>query len=120
MNFLLKLIVTALAAYALSAVLPDINLERHGLLTAIWFVLILGILNAVVKPVLSFISFPITILTLGLFSLVINVIVVQLADFFTGGNIANGFFWPLIFAFLLSIITSVIDAMFGSDKKSAA
>ena len=121
MNFLLKLVLTAAAAYGLSMVLPDVNLERAGAGTAIWFVLMLGVMNAIVKPVLKFISFPITVLTLGLFTLVINVIIVQLADFLTfGTNVVEGFLWPLVFAFLLSIITTLIDKMFDRDTKATA
>lgn len=114
MNFLIKLILTALAAYGLGQVLPGIHFP--DITTALIFVLILSVLNAVVKPVLKLISFPITILTLGLFLLVINVAIIQLADFFIAENVVRGFINSLIFGFVLSIVTGILDAMFSSKK----
>ncbi len=114
MNFILKLVLTALAAYGLGQVLPGVHFPGIG--TALVFVLILGVLNAIVKPILKIIGFPLTVLTLGLFTLVINVAVIQLADLLIPGDLVQGFFMSLIFGFLLSLLTSVIDGMF-SDKK---
>ncbi|MBC7448292.1 MAG: phage holin family protein [Hymenobacteraceae bacterium] len=118
MNFLLKLVLTAAAALGLSYVLPGVHFGGIG--TAIWFVLMLGVMNAIVKPILKLISFPITILTLGLFTLVINVIVIQLADLLTPDDNVRGFIWSLLFAFGLSVITTVIDKMFDRDNKATA
>ena len=115
MNFLLKLVLTAAAALGLSYVLPGVHFGGIG--TAIWFVLMLGVMNAIIKPVLKFISFPINVLTLGLFTLVINVAVIQLADFLTPGDNVHGFIWSLVFAFVLSLITTAIDKMFSADDK---
>lgn len=120
MNFLIKLVLTAAAAYGLGYVLPGVEFEKHTFMTAVWFVLVLGVMNAVVKPILKLISFPINALTLGLFTLVINVAVIQLADLFTDGDVVQGFIWTLIFAFVLSLITAAIDKMFDNDKKVIA
>ncbi len=114
MNFLLKLVLTAAAAYLLGTVLPGVNFGGFG--TAIWFVLMLGIMNAVVKPILKLISLPVTVLTLGLFLLVINVVVIQLADMLTPGNVVDGFITSLIFAFILSLLTAGIDMLFAGKK----
>lgn len=114
MSFLLKLILTALAAYGLGQVLPGVHFPGVG--TALVFVLILGVLNAVVKPVLKLISLPVTILTLGLFLLVINVVVIQLADALIPGNLVAGFINSLIFGFVLSLVTAIIDSLFSGSK----
>jgi putative membrane protein len=114
MNFLLKLLLTAAAAYLLGSVLPGVHFGGFG--TAIWFVIVLGIMNAIVKPILKLISLPVTILTLGLFLLVINVAVIQLADLLTPGNVVDGFISSLIFAFVLSLLSAGIDMVFA-DKK---
>lgn len=114
MNFLIKLILTALAAYGLGQVLPGIHFP--DITTALIFVVILSLLNAVVKPILKLISLPITFLTLGLFLLVINVAIIQLADYFIAGNVVSGFFNSLLFGFALSIITGILDAMLRSKK----
>ncbi len=114
MNFLLKLVLTAAAAYLLGMVLPGVHFGGFG--TAIWFVLMLGVMNAVVKPILKLISLPVTVVTLGLFLLVINVAVIQLADALTPGNVVDGFLTSLIFAFVLSLLTAGIDMFFGEKK----
>lgn len=78
----------------------------------------LGLMNAIVKPILKLIGLPVTVLTLGIFLLVINVIVIQLADLLTPGDNVRGFIWSLLFAFILSLVTTAIDKMF--DKKDGA
>ena len=117
MNFLLKLILTAAAAFGLGYILPGVHFGGIG--TAIWFMLMLGVMNAVVKPLLKLISFPVNVLTLGLFSLVINVVVIQLADLLTPGDNVHGFVWSLLFAFVLSLITTLIDKMFDNRHEQA-
>ncbi|MDQ3291205.1 MAG: phage holin family protein, partial [Bacteroidota bacterium] len=80
-----------------------------GFGSAILLAIVLGILNAIVKPILIALSLPITIVTLGLFLLVINALIILLADYILTGFSVNGFFWALIFSFVLSILTSIVD-----------
>jgi putative membrane protein len=70
--------------------------------------LVLAILNAIVKPILIFITLPITVVTLGLFLFVINALIILLADKLLKGFQVNGFWWALLFSLLLSIVTSVL------------
>jgi putative membrane protein len=86
---------------------PHIVIDSYG--TAIIFVLVLGILNAIIKPLLIILTLPITILTLGLFLLVINVLMVLLAGKFVSGIHIDGFFWAFIFGILLSFISSTFS-----------
>jgi putative membrane protein len=72
-------------------------------------VIVMGLLNATVKPILKLIGFPITVLTLGIFLLVINVIIVKLADFLMSSFSVTGFLSALIFSIALSLVTSVVD-----------
>ena len=72
-------------------------------------VIVLAILNAVVKPILKIIGFPITILTLGLFLLVINALIVMMASYLLSGFEVDGFVSALIFSVVLSLVTSVVD-----------
>ncbi len=69
----------------------------------------MGILNAIVKPILQVLGFPITILTLGLFLLVINVIIVKLADFLMSSFDVHGFLNALLFSLALSLVNAVVD-----------
>ncbi|MEO8960985.1 MAG: phage holin family protein [Ginsengibacter sp.] len=108
MKFILKLLITAVVAYGLSMILnPHIIIDSYW--TALLFVLVLAILNAIVKPVFIIFTLPITIVTLGIFLLVINVLMVILAGKFVSGIHIDGFFWAFIFGLLLSFLSSAIN-----------
>ena len=107
LSFILKFILTAVLVYGLSKVLPGVVLGGVG--SAAILVIVLGLLNAVVKPILQILGFPITVLTLGLFLLVINVIIVKLADFLMTSFNVHGFLNALLFSLALSVVNSVVD-----------
>lgn len=106
-KIILKFIFTAVLTYGLAQVLPNVRLDGVG--SAAILVIVLGLLNATVKPILKVIGFPITLLTLGLFLLVINVIIVKLADFLMSSFAVTGFISALIFSLALSLVTAVVD-----------
>ncbi|UOQ76914.1 phage holin family protein [Hymenobacter sp. 5516J-16] len=107
MGFILKFILTAIVTYVLAKFLPGADISGIG--DAFILVIVLAILNAIVKPILKIIGFPITVLTLGLFLLVINALIVMIADWLLGGFKLDGFVSALIFSVVLSLVTSVID-----------
>ena len=106
MQFILRILITAAVAYGLSMILKGVHF--NSFMTAIIFSLVLSFLNAIVKPLLIILTLPLTILTLGLFLLVINVIIILLAGKFVDGIRIDGFLWAFIFGLLLSVITSAI------------
>ena len=106
MNFLLRIIVTAVVAFGLSAVLHGIHIDTFW--TALLLSVVLAILNALLKPILFILTLPITILTLGLFLFVINAGIVLIAGKFVDGFRVDGFGWALLFSLLLSILTSLL------------
>jgi putative membrane protein len=106
MNFLVRILVTAVVAFGLSYILRGIHIDTF--MTAIWLAVVLAILNALLKPILIILTFPITILTLGLFLFVINAGIVLLAGRFVDGFHVDGFGWALLFSLLLSILTSIL------------
>ena len=108
-GFILKFIISAVLVYGLAQVLPGVRLD--GVSSAVVLVVVLAILNAVVKPILKILGFPITVLTLGLFLLVINVIIVKLADYLMGSFDVHGLLNALLFSIALSIVNSVVDAV---------
>ena len=108
MKFIIRLLVTAVIAYGLSMLLePHIVINSYS--TALIFVIVLAILNAIIKPVLILLTLPITILTLGIFLLIINVFMVILAGKFVSGIHIDGFLWAFIFGALLSFASSAIS-----------
>ena len=112
MKVIIKLLITAVVAYFLPKILSGVQVADFT--SAIIFAVVLGLLNLIVRPILSLLSLPITILTLGLFSLVINALIILLADHFTDGINIDGFLWALVFSVLLSIVTSIIEKIFIS------
>jgi putative membrane protein len=105
-KILIKFLLTAVLTYGLARVLPNVRLDGVG--SAAILVIVLGLLNATVKPILKIIGFPITVLTLGIFLLIINVIIVKLADFLMSSFSVTGFLSALIFSLALSLVVDMI------------
>ena len=113
MNLIIRLLVTAVVAFFLTKILSGVHFD--GFSTAIVFAIVLGILNLIVSPVLKILGLPLTIITLGLFSLVINALVILIADYFIDGMTIDGFWWAFIFSIALSHITSLVNGIFTSS-----
>ncbi|OJX31021.1 MAG: hypothetical protein BGO86_01125 [Chryseobacterium sp. 36-9] len=113
MNFIIRLLITAISAFLLSKILTGVHFNTFG--STIIFAIVLGILNVFVKPILSILSLPITIITLGLFSFVINALMILLTDYFMDSMQVDGFLWALLFSILLSLVTSAFSTIFESN-----
>lgn len=113
MNFILRIIITGAIAYGLAYILPGIHINTFW--TGIVLALVLAVLNGIIKPIIVIFTFPITLLTLGLFLFVINALIILLADKFIDGFSVDGFWWALLFSLLLSVITSFL---FRETKKN--
>ena len=107
LSFILKFILSAVLVYGLSLILPGVSLSGVG--GAAILIIVLAILNAIVKPILKILGLPITILTLGLFLLVINVIIVKIADYLMSSFDVHGFLNALLFSLALSVVNAVVD-----------
>ncbi|KFF23354.1 phage holin family protein [Chryseobacterium vrystaatense] len=114
MNLIIRLFITAIVAYLLTKVLPGVHFE--GFSSAIIFAIVLGVLNIFVKPILGLFGLPLTIITLGLFALVINAVIILIADYFIDSMVVDGFWWALIFSVLLSFVTSLANSMFSDGE----
>jgi putative membrane protein len=110
MRFLVNLLITAVVVYVLSKLLEP-HVVINSFTTAIIFALVLAFLNAIVKPLLIILTLPITIVTLGLFLLIINILIIKLADSLVGGIYVDGWFWALIFGFLISLLSSLLQKL---------
>ncbi|MET4073421.1 phage holin family protein [Hymenobacter sp. UYCo722] len=107
LSFILKFILSAVLVYGLSLVLPGVTLSGVG--GAAILIIVLAVLNAIVKPILQILGLPITIITLGLFLLVINVIIVKLADYLMSSFDVHGFLNALLFSLALSVVNAIVD-----------
>ncbi len=106
MNIVLRILISAIVAFALSYILSGVHIQSF--ITALILAIVLGVLNLFVKPILVILTLPITIFTFGLFLFVINALIILLAAKFVNGFRVDGFWWALLFSLLLSILTSFL------------
>lgn len=116
MNLIVRFLLNGLAVFLTAYLLPDDAVHVDGFGTALIVALILSIANIIVKPVLIILTIPITIITLGLFLLAINAIIILLVDSIVDGFYIDGFWWALLFSLILSIFNSIFDDL-SKDKK---
>jgi putative membrane protein len=116
MRFFVRLIVTALAVVIAAYILPGVRVD--GGLTAIIVAAVLSLLNAFVKPLLIILTIPITVVTLGLFLLVINALMILLTDSLIDGFEVDGFWYALLFSIVLTIVVSLLNNLVREDGKS--
>ncbi|MFD0992593.1 phage holin family protein [Tenacibaculum geojense] len=115
MNFILKLLLTALAVIILANFLPGVTVSSYT--TAIVVAAVIALLNMFVKPLLVIFTLPVTILTLGLFLFVINAIVILLASNLVSGFAVNGFFTAMLFSVLLSLFRSLLFSLLREEER---
>lgn len=106
MRLLVKLLIRAFAVIISSYVIPGVYVDDF--LTAILVALTLAVLNTIVRPILVFFTLPINILTLGLFTLVINGLIILLVDYLIPQFTVSSFLSGLLFSIILSIISSIL------------
>jgi putative membrane protein len=110
MKFIAHWIVSALAILVAAYLIPGVHVT---ILSALVLAIVLGIINIFLKPIVNLITLPINILTLGLFSLVINALLILLAAHVVPNFTVDGF-WP---AFFFAIVLSLVNAVFGAMSK---
>jgi len=109
MKLILKLIIATLSIFVSAYLIPGVIVD--SLQTAFIVAVVIGILNMFVKPVLTILTLPITIITLGLFSFVINVALLYLAAYLISGFIIETILAALLFGLLVSFISSFFNAL---------
>ncbi|HEY6975076.1 MAG TPA: phage holin family protein [Chitinophagaceae bacterium] len=114
-KFIGKILVTAVAALIVSYLLPGVNINDS--ITAIILAVVLALLNGFVKPILIILTIPITIVTLGLFLLVINILIIKWAAAIVPGFTVRDWWSALLFSILLSLATALIESLIGTNKK---
>ena len=116
MKFILRILLSALAVVVLAKVLPGVGVDTYT--TAIIVAVVLSLLNFIVKPILVILTLPVTIITFGLFLLVINAIIILLADNLIAGFTVDSIWWALLFSLLLSFLQSILFSLLKGDKKN--
>ncbi len=116
MRFIIQLIISTLAVLISSFLLPGVEVQDNNVFTAIIVAAVLAFLNAVVKPIMIVLTIPVTFFTFGLFLLVINALMIILAAKLVDGFRVDGFWWALLFSFILSIVTSILENIKKRDE----
>jgi putative membrane protein len=122
-RFFLRWLINTVALYAAVWLVPGIHPQSENWLSFVWLALIFGLLNALLRPLLKFLTCPLIILTLGLFTLLINTFLFWLAGI-VGANFHVGFivdgFWPAFLGGLVVTIVSVIlTAIFRDEGRKS-
>ena len=110
-SLLVRWAVIAIAFWITAAILDGMDLTG-GVTGALWVALLFGIVNAVIGTVLRILTLPLTVLTLGLFSIVVNAFLLVIVDAITGDLTIDSFFWTAILAALiLSFVGVLVDVV---------
>lgn len=115
MNYLIRLIITAIVVVLISKIIDGLYVD--GLTTSIIVALILSFLNTFIRPLLVFFTFPITILTFGLFLFVVNAMIIQLCDYFIDSFRVDGLLTAIFFSILLTISQTILFKITNVEKK---
>ena len=110
-GFLIRAAVVAVGLWVASLIVPGVSFTSNENL--IWAALLLGVVNAIVRPILVILTIPITILTLGLFLLVINGLMVELVSHFLGGFQVAGLGTAILVSLVVSLTSWVISWFVG-------
>ena len=116
MKWFLKLLLSALAVLLLANILPGIDVKSYTY--AIWVALVIGVLNAILRPILIFLTLPATLVTLGMFLFVINACIIMIASNFLSGFIVTSFWWALLFSIMLTFLQSLLHSVLKEDNQS--
>lgn len=111
MNFIARLLVSALAVFLVANFAPGVQVDN--IMDAVLVAVVLAFLNTIVKPIFTLLTIPITIFTMGFFLLAINAFIILWAEKLVTGFHVKGFWYALLFSILLSIITGILNMLFG-------
>lgn len=111
MKLFIHWVISAIAIGVAAYLIPGVHVTT--ILAALILAVVLGIINIFFKPIVTLITLPINILTLGIFSLVVNALLIMLAGMIVPGFTVDGF-WP---AFFFAIVLSLVNAFFGMMTK---
>lgn len=120
MKFVVRVIINAIALWLTARLIPAIDLTSDipGILVV---ALVFGLVNSLIKPIIKLLSLPITVITLGLFSLVINAVMLMITDLVVGDwltlgdNIFEAFLWAFVGSLVISIISTILNWFLPDD-----
>src|SRR3989338_2736922 len=115
MQMLVALVLNAVALVATTYIVPGFAVDNYT--TAILAAIVLGVVNTFVKPALSFITAPLNVVTLGLFTFVINAVVLFIVSAVVPGLMIDGWVAAILGAIVLSVVSTVLNSVLGDLGK---
>ncbi|MFH0951205.1 MAG: phage holin family protein [bacterium] len=113
--WLLKWLISSLAIMLIGWLIPGVVIASFW--TALWLVVLLGLINITLKPLLIVLTLPINVLTLGLFTFIINAVLIMFASSIVKGFSVSGFLTALLFSLILSLFNYIISILFKNRKE---
>ncbi|WP_018132064.1 phage holin family protein [Effusibacillus pohliae] len=114
MGLIWRILLNALALVLVSWLFEGISFAAgsRGVIAALWAGLVLGVVNVTIKPLIKLLTLPVNILTLGLFGLLVNALMLKVVDWLSPGFEVHGFFAAFFGAIVLAVISSVLNLLF--------
>jgi putative membrane protein len=120
-KFLIRWIIVAIALVATAYIVPGIEVQGNGIIAVLGMALILGFVNAIIRPILTLLSCGCIVATLGVFMLVINAVTLWLSSYIATNWFGLGFevrgFWPALFGSIVVSLISFFLSLFVKDDK---
>jgi putative membrane protein len=114
MKLIVRILITSALVLLISHFMKGVHVAGFG--TALIVAVVLGLLNIFIKPILVVLTLPVTIVTLGLFLLIINAILILVCTKIVGGFTVDTFWTALLFSIILSLTQSIMYKLFGDAK----
>ena len=111
MQLLVALVLNAVALLITAYVLSGVGFRIDDFASALLAAIVLGVVNTFIKPIISFVTAPISIVTLGLFAFVVNAVVLFIVDYFVQGLTITGWFPAILGAVVLSVVATVLSSV---------
>ena len=115
MQLLIALVLNAVALVITTKIVPGISVDNYT--TALLAAIVLGVVNTFVKPILSYLSAPVTTVTLGLFTFVINAVVLMIVSAIVPGLMIDGWLAAILGAVVLSVVSTILASVLGDVAK---
>jgi putative membrane protein len=113
LSFILRLFISALAVFIAAYILPGVQVDSFW--TAVIVAILIGVVNMFIKPIIVFLTLPVTVITLGLFLLVINAALILLVDALIDGFSVDSFWWAVLFSIVLSLVSGFLNMLRGEQ-----
>ena len=117
MNFIIRWIVTAISVAAAVWLVPGIEILSNSAswVGIVFFALILSLINMSIKPILQILSLPVTVLTLGIFYLVVNTLLLYIAAWLANGLFVASFGSAFVASIVISLVSALVNGLIGND-----